>query len=111
MVVITVEAYQNAHVHTIAVKNKDLFWVKMKDVQDGLGVKNIIDFLRKEMWGNFETNNLTREQTKKYIRSEYEITKNPRDSNWHKYVRSDIMEKIIKNCRGVKKTNRCVNRL
>ena len=32
MVVITVEAYQNATVHTITVKNKDLFWVKMKGV-------------------------------------------------------------------------------
>ena len=32
MVVITVEAYQNAKVHTITVKNKDFFWVKMKDL-------------------------------------------------------------------------------
>ena len=30
MVVITVEAYQNARVHTITVKNKDFFWVKIK---------------------------------------------------------------------------------
>ena len=34
MVVITVKTYQNARVHTITVKNKDFFWVKMKYVQD-----------------------------------------------------------------------------
>ena len=31
MVVITVEAYQNARIHTITVNNKGFFWVKMKD--------------------------------------------------------------------------------
>ena len=49
MVVITFESYKNAQVHTITVKNKELFWIKMKDVQDGLGVKNISDLLRKEI--------------------------------------------------------------
>ena len=56
MVVITVEAYENARVHTITVKHKDFFWVKMKDIQDRLGMKNISDLLR-------------------YIRSEYQLTK------------------------------------
>ena len=59
MVVITAEAYKNAKVHTITVKNKDLFWVKVKDMPDGLGVKCISDLLRKEMWGIFETKDLT----------------------------------------------------
>ena len=49
MVVMTVENYQNARVHTVRVKIKDLFRVKMKDVQDGLGVKSISDLLTKEM--------------------------------------------------------------
>ena len=53
MVVITVEAYQYARVHTITVKNKDFFWVKMKDVKDRLGIKNISDLLRKEICGRF----------------------------------------------------------
>ena len=43
MVVITVEAYQNARVHSITVNNKDFLWVKMKDVQDRLDIKNISD--------------------------------------------------------------------
>ena len=29
------------NVRTIAVKNKDYFWVKMKDIQDNLKVKNV----------------------------------------------------------------------
>ena len=35
MVVTTVEAYQNAEVHTITVKNKKKFWVKIVDMQNG----------------------------------------------------------------------------
>ena len=40
MVVITVEKYANAGVHTKTADNKKLFWVKMIDVQKGLGLKN-----------------------------------------------------------------------
>ena len=39
MVVITVQSYKNAEVRTIAVKNKELFWVKIIDIQNGLGTK------------------------------------------------------------------------
>ena len=39
MVFITAEAYKNAGVHTITIKNKDHFWVKMIDVQNRLGLK------------------------------------------------------------------------
>ena len=53
MVVITVENYSNAGGHTITVKNKELFWVKMIDVQKGLGVKNIPQFIRPEMCRSF----------------------------------------------------------
>ena len=81
MVVIIVEAYQNARVHTINVKNKDFFWGKMKDVQDRLGIKNISDLLRKEMCGRFGTKDLTEKQKMKYIRSEYQITNNFRNSD------------------------------
>ena len=90
MVVITVEAY--ARVHTITIKNKNLFWVKIKDVQDGLGVKNMSDLLRKEMCGIYELKDLTEEQKTKYIRSEYEITKESTNSHKNKYARSDIIE-------------------
>ena len=75
MVVITVEAYQNARVDTITVENIDYFWVKMKDVQDRLGIRNISDLFRKEMCGKYGTKDLTEKQNMKYIRSEYQITK------------------------------------
>ena len=39
MVFITAEAYKDAGVHTITVKSKDYFWVRMKDVENGLGLK------------------------------------------------------------------------
>ena len=111
MVVITVEAYKNAKVNTITVKNKELFWVKMIDVKNGLKLKNIPDLLRKEMCGMFETSDVTGEQKKKCIRTAKEISNELKnDCQNCKYARSDIIEKIIKNCRGVKKCNDDINR-
>ena len=103
MVFITVEAYKNEKVHTITVKNKTLFWVKMMDVQKGLGIKNIHDLARKEVCGIFETKNFIEEHKRKYIRTERKISKTLTDDSKFKYTRSDLIEKIIKNCRGVKK--------
>ena len=46
---ISAETYADAtKVHTITVGNRTLFWVKMHHVQDGLGIKNIYDLIRKE---------------------------------------------------------------
>ena len=39
------------HVHTIKVCNTELFWIKMIDVQKGLGVKNLSDLVRKIIHG------------------------------------------------------------
>ena len=44
------------------------------------------------------------------MRSEFEIMKDFGDRK-SKYARNDIMEKTIKNCRGIKKSNDDVNRL
>ena len=110
MVIITVKAYENAGVHTITVENKKLFWVKMIDAQNGLGLKNISDLVRRKICGIFEKNDLTENEKNKYIRSEYEITKKLIDNKQNKYARSDIMEEIIKNCRGVKICNDGINR-
>ena len=41
MVDITVEKYTNAKVCTIRVSNKKLFWVRMDDVQEGIGMGGI----------------------------------------------------------------------
>ena len=66
MIVITVETYQNASVHTITVKNKDFFWVKMKHVQYRLGTKNISNLLRKEICGRIGTKDLTEKKKEIY---------------------------------------------
>ena len=50
MVDISVKNYKNAVVHTVTVGNRQLFWVKMNDVQDGLGVKNMSDLDSKKSW-------------------------------------------------------------
>ena len=65
VVVITIENCTNAKVHTIKVENRELFWIKMIDIQNGLGLKNMTDLVRKEIHGIFETNNPTEEQVKK----------------------------------------------
>ena len=66
MVVITIENCTNAKVHTITVGNRKLFWTKMIDIENGLGLKNISDIVRKEIHDIFETNNPTEEQVKEY---------------------------------------------
>ena len=102
MVVITVQGYTNARVHTITVGNRELYWVKIIDVQNGLGIKSISDLVRKNIQGIYETKDPTEEHKRKYIKTEQETSKEPTDYSKIKYVRSDLMEKIIKNCRGVK---------
>ena len=47
MDLISAKAYENAKVHFIQVKN-DL-WVSIKDVGNGLGVKNISDLVLTEI--------------------------------------------------------------
>ena len=111
MTVIAVQKYTDAKVHIITVGNRELFWAKMIDVQNGLGIKNISDLMRKSIQGIYKTRNPTEEQTRKYKCSQKEISKEPTDDSKFKYAHSDLMEKIIKNCRGVKRCNECTNRM
>ena len=55
MDLISAKSYENAKVHTIQVENN--LWVSMKDVGNGLGVKNISDLVLKEIYGAYEKNN------------------------------------------------------
>ena len=34
--------------------NRELFWGKMQDIQDNLGVKNISDLVKKEILGRYD---------------------------------------------------------
>ena len=83
----------------------------MIDVQKGLGLKNMPGLVKKEICDIFEIKSLIKEQKKKYIRNESEITKKPADDSKYKDPHSDLMEKIIKSCREVKQCNDGVNRL
>ena len=101
--VIGVQNYLNAGVQTVQVKDEGYFWVKMFDVQKKLGVKNICDLARKEIMGIVGTSKTSSEDFKKYKRFLQEITNKTMGNSKNKYVCNDIMEKIIKNCRRVKK--------
>ena len=62
---LSVNKFTDTKVHTIAIGNRRLFWVKMCNLQNRLGVENIHDFLRKEIWGIYETDNPRKEQIRK----------------------------------------------
>ena len=52
MSLISVKGYTNAKVHTIQVKKN--LWISMKDVKNGLSVKNMSDVALKEIYGRYE---------------------------------------------------------
>ena len=112
MVFITAEDYKNAGVHTITVKNKDYFWVKMKGVENRLGLKSLSGMVENKICGIYEIKSLTKKQRRKYKRTANEISKELKNNPQNcKYVRDDVMEEVIKNCRGVKQCNDGVKRL
>ena len=59
------ERYENAIVKTLPEKNGHI-QVKVKDVQNGLGVTNMSDLILKELYGIYEIKNVTKEQVKEY---------------------------------------------
>ena len=51
MDLISAKGYTNAGAHFLKIKKTGELWVSMKDVGDGLGVKNISDLVLKEIYG------------------------------------------------------------
>ena len=49
--ILTIDNFMNAGVKTVRIINKNYFWVKMKDVGYGLGLKNMSDMVIKEING------------------------------------------------------------
>ena len=80
---------------------RELFWVRMRDVQEALGVTNMSDLVRKDIHGIFETKNPTKDQIKTYKKRKKEL------GNEHNftfvYICSDLMSRIIKKILEVKK--------
>ena len=50
MYLISAEGYKNAGVHFLKVRKTGEIWSSMKDVQKGLGVKNMPDLILKEIY-------------------------------------------------------------
>ena len=75
MYLISAEGYKNASVHILIKKNRGKIWVIMKNVHDGLGVKNMSDLVLKEIYGIYETKTPTKEQIKKYKMTERNFLK------------------------------------
>ena len=50
---LSIEGYENANIICLKNKNGDL-WVIMKNVKEGLGVKNMSDLVLKEIYGAHE---------------------------------------------------------
>ena len=80
------------------MSNKKLFWERICDIQEGIGVKNMFDLVRKEVHVIFRTKNRTKGQIRKHKRRTKELDSN--STATFAYVRSDILSRIIKNSRG-----------
>ena len=57
MYLIAAEGYKNADVHILITGKTGEIWQGMKDSVSGMGVKNISDFVLKEIHGICETKN------------------------------------------------------
>ena len=55
MYLISAEGYKNPKVDFLTIKTISEIWVNMKDVGNGIGVKNISDLVLKEIYGIRET--------------------------------------------------------
>ena len=95
MLDISVTEFMNAKVHIITIDNRRLLWVEMHEVYEGLGIKNISDLVRKEIHCIFEIKNPSKDQIRRYKRPEKEWF----SDDIYAYVRSDLILKLIKNCR------------
>ena len=51
MNLISAEGYTNAKVHFLKIRKTGKLWISIKDVGDGLGVRNISDLVLKERHG------------------------------------------------------------
>ena len=112
MYLISAEGYTNAGVYFLIIRKTGEVWSSMKDIESGLGVKNMSDLVLKEIHGIYEEKKLRKEEIKNYKMTEREIygkfdnlSKDELNtkSNKNVYVKNNVMTNIIKHCRGEKK--------
>ena len=111
MYLISAAGYKNAGAHFLRLRKTCEIWSSMKDVHKGLSVKNMSDLILKEIYGIYETKNLTNKQIQKYKMTEreifekYNLSKDELNTKTNKnvYFKNDVMSTVIKRCRGEKK--------
>ena len=64
MYLISAQGYTNASVNILKIRKTGEIWVSMKDIGDGLGIKNISDLVLKEIYGIYGKKELTKEEIK-----------------------------------------------
>ena len=120
MYLIWAQGYTNAKVHFLKIRKTGELWISIKDVGNGLGVKNISDLVLKEIYGIYEKRKLTKEETKNYKITERDIFEKFDNLSWMNisndelntksskfvYVKNNVMTNIIKHCRGEKRRNK-----
>ena len=119
MDLISAKGYENAGVNILKIEETDEFWVSMKDVRVGLGVKSISDLALKEIHGTCKKKKkLTKEETKCYKMTErelyekfYKLSEDELNTKINKnvFVKNTIMTNIMKHCRGKKRGIRAID--
>ena len=111
MDLISGKGYKNAGVNFLKIRKTGKLWISIKDVGDGLGIKNISELVLKEIQGIYVKKKLTKEEIKCYKMTEREIFKKFSNLSNDKlntisskcvYAKNVIMTNI-KHCRGEKK--------
>ena len=112
MYLVSAEGYKDAGVHFLRVRETGEIWLSMKDLHKGLGAKSMSDLILKEIYGIYETKNLTNKQIQKYKMTEREIfekydnlSKDELNTKTNKnvHVKNDVMNIVIKHCTADKK--------
>ena len=112
MYLISAERYNNVNVAFLTRKTTNEIWVSMKDIESGIGVKNISDLVLKEIYGICKTKNPSKEQVNEYKMIKKQIYKKFTNLSQEKlniinnkktYVKNNVVTTIIKHCRGEKK--------
>ena len=66
MYLISAKRYKNSGFNLLIIRKSNKIWACMKNVHDGLGVKNMSDLILKELYGKYERKNLMEKEIRKY---------------------------------------------
>ena len=100
MVFIAAEVSAENCIYTIKQQEKDktFLWIRIKDLNKKIDVKNIFDLVDKEIKRKFEDNRPTKEQIRKYKRNGSEFDKDTK----FVYVHKDVVIPVIMGGRSPK---------